>query len=59
MGGEKFARGFFCVPASDAGDENGSGWRRRHRARRHFPKRRGFFFQGEANEFHDKNYSIS
>ena len=30
-------RGLAGVPASDAGDENGSNWRRSRRARRHFP----------------------
>jgi hypothetical protein len=34
------------VLAADAGAENGSVGS----ARRDFPKRRGFFFQGEAND---------
>jgi len=43
---EKFAQGFFGVRAADAGEENcDAGF-----ALRDFPKRRGFFFQGEANE---------
>jgi hypothetical protein len=50
MASEKFTHGFFSVPASDAGDENGSSLRRSRRARRHFPKRRGFFFQRKADE---------
>jgi hypothetical protein len=46
MGGEKFAQGFFGVLAADAGEQNcDAGF-----ARRDFSKRRGFFFQGEANE---------
>jgi hypothetical protein len=51
MGGEKFARGFFGVLTSDAGDEDGNvGLRLGHHARRDFPKRRGFFFHCEANQ---------
>jgi hypothetical protein len=46
MGGQKFAHGFFGVLAADAGEHNcDAGF-----ARRDFPKRRGFFFQGEADE---------
>jgi hypothetical protein len=50
MASEKLAHGFFGVLPPDAGNENGSGLRRGHRVRHHFPKRRGFFFQGEADE---------
>ena len=43
------ARAPVGIRAADAGEEN-AGLRRGRLARRDFPKRRGFFFQGEANE---------
>jgi len=42
------ARAPVGIRAADAGEEN-AGLRRGRLARRDFPKRRGFFFQGEAN----------
>ena len=53
---EIFAHGFFGVLAADAGEENGNAGLRRARLARHdFSKRRGFFFQGEANQDRHRN----
>jgi len=46
---QKFPHGFFGVLAANAVEENVY-LRHGRLARRVFPKRRGFFFQGEANE---------
>jgi hypothetical protein len=44
--GQKFANEFFRTFAPDASDENENS----RFARRHFLKRRGFFFQRETNK---------